>query len=113
MQDRLNITVIGSSGNNDSGPDYIYNFSGDLDKDLQKQTADLWKQWIDENSYSMLKTKGYFATRVPGFENLKVVSLNTFACTEKNYILLHNATDPGQQLCRNSFKFQSNKHTNY
>lgn len=34
MQERLNVTVIGASGNNDSGPDYIYDFQGNLDNNL-------------------------------------------------------------------------------
>lgn len=40
-----------------------------------------------------------------------MISLNTFACTEKNYILLRNSTDPGQQLCMNLFTSNKKFHT--
>ncbi|EAR89553.1 ser/thr phosphatase family protein (macronuclear) [Tetrahymena thermophila SB210] len=98
LRENWNFTVIGSYGNNDAAPDYIYEFQGNLDSKLQRDTAEIWKQWLDEKAQQTLSQHGYFATRVPHLPNLKIISLNTFACTEKNYVLLRDSTDPGKQL---------------
>jgi sphingomyelin phosphodiesterase len=46
----------------------------------------------------MLRTKGYFSYSLPEFNNLKIISVNTQAQNNLNFINLRNPTDPGHML---------------
>lgn len=60
--------------------------------------AEAWKDWLDQQAYDMLRTKGYFSISLPEFNNLKVISVNTQAQNNLNWFLLRNPTDPGDML---------------
>jgi hypothetical protein len=46
----------------------------------------------------MLRTKGYYSIELPELNNLKIISLNTQAQNNLNFILLRDSTDPGNML---------------
>lgn len=45
----------------------------------------------------MMKTLGYFSFRIDEY-NLTVISVNTQAWNDMNWILIRNPTDPGNML---------------
>lgn len=60
--------------------------------------AEAWKQWLDQQAYDMLRTKGFFSIELPELNNLKIISLNTQAQNNLNFFLLKDSTDPGNML---------------
>ena len=57
-----------------------------------------WKPWLNQQAYDMLRTKGYYSIELPELNNLKIISLNTQAQNNLNFILLRDSTDPGNML---------------
>ena len=58
----------------------------------------MWQEWIGLEAADMLRLHGYYAAEVKGHKNLKIIALNTLSCSIKNFFLIDNPTDPGQQL---------------
>jgi sphingomyelin phosphodiesterase len=85
-------------GNHESFPVNVYDYQGDRESMLIGGLAEAWKQWLDQQAYDMLRTKGFFSIELPGLNNLKIISLNTQAQNNLNFFLLKDSTDPGNML---------------
>lgn len=63
---------------------------------LYKKMDSFWSRWLPEDTVKTITKDGFYATLArPG---LKVISLNTNFCHNKNFWLYIDATDPGDQL---------------
>jgi sphingomyelin phosphodiesterase len=85
-------------GNHESFPVNVYDYQGDRESMLIGGLAEAWKQWLDQQAYDMLRTKGFFSIELPELNNLKIISLNTQAQNNLNFFLLKDSTDPGNML---------------
>lgn len=63
---------------------------------LYRELDAYWSRWLPKDTERTILKDGFYVTKVrPG---LKVVSLNTNFCHDKNFWLYINSTDPGHQL---------------
>ncbi|XP_068026251.1 sphingomyelin phosphodiesterase [Melanerpes formicivorus] len=63
---------------------------------LYQAMAEQWQQWLPPDALRTLRTAGFYTLQVsPG---LRLVSLNMNYCSQANFWLLLNATDPAGQL---------------
>lgn len=85
-------------GNHESFPVNVYDYQGDRESMLIGGLAEAWKQWLDQQAYDMLRTKGFFSIELPELNNVKIISLNTQAQNNLNFFLLKDSTDPGNML---------------
>uniref|UniRef100_A0A8D0BBM4 Sphingomyelin phosphodiesterase n=1 Tax=Salvator merianae TaxID=96440 RepID=A0A8D0BBM4_SALMN len=63
---------------------------------LYSAMAEAWRQWLPPEALETLRVGGFYTLRIwPG---LRLVSLNMNFCSEANFWLLINSTDPAGQL---------------
>lgn len=63
---------------------------------LYRKMDSFWSRWLPQETVATITKDGFYAASVrPG---LKIVSLNTNFCHNKNFWLYINSTDPGNQL---------------
>ncbi|XP_063162141.1 sphingomyelin phosphodiesterase [Candoia aspera] len=63
---------------------------------LYDAMADAWQQWLPPQALQMLRLGGFYS--LPIWPGLRLVSLNMNFCSEGNFWLLINSTDPAGQL---------------
>lgn len=63
---------------------------------LYKKLDSFWSRWLPPSTVETITKDGFYATIVE--EGLKLISLNTNFCHNKNFWLYINSTDPGNQL---------------
>lgn len=78
-------------------PSNLIDIAGDDSPEwLYRKLDSFWSRWLPDDTVTTLTKDGFYATQVrPG---LKLVSLNTNFCHNKNFWLYINSTDPGNQL---------------
>lgn len=78
-------------------PSSMKNISGQDAPDwLYKELDTYWSRWLPPDTVKTITKDGFYAVTVqPG---LKIISLNTNFCHDKNFWLYINSTDPGNQL---------------
>lgn len=97
------VTVLPTLGNHEMVPVDSFSPSNllsiareDSPEWLYRKIDSSWSHWLPADTIKTITKDGFYATMVrPG---LKVVSLNTNFCHNKNFWLYINATDPGNQL---------------
>lgn len=97
FKNKLTIPVMPSLGNHESYPVNVYEWGKGNSIELNDGVAEAWEPWIGQEAAKTLKEKGYFSTYLKQY-NLKVISLNTQAGNDENWILLKDPTDPGNHL---------------
>lgn len=63
---------------------------------LYRKLDSFWSKWLPDETVKTITKDGFYATTIK--DGLKVISLNTNFCHNKNFWLYINATDPGNQL---------------
>lgn len=63
---------------------------------LYKRLDSYWSRWLPDDTVKTITKDGFYAVSLGN--GLKVVSLNTNFCHNKNFWLYINSTDPGNQL---------------
>ncbi|XP_015672780.1 sphingomyelin phosphodiesterase [Protobothrops mucrosquamatus] len=63
---------------------------------LYDAMADAWQQWLPPEALQTLRLGGFYT--LPIWRGLRLVSLNMNFCSEANFWLLINSTDPAGQL---------------
>ncbi|KAM3836575.1 sphingomyelin phosphodiesterase [Vipera latastei] len=63
---------------------------------LYDAMADAWQQWLPPEALQTLRLGGFYT--LPIWQGLRLVSLNMNFCSEANFWLLINSTDPAGQL---------------
>lgn len=97
------ITVLPTLGNHEMVPVDSFSPSNllqiareDSPEWLYRKIDSSWSRWLPADTIKTITKDGFYATMIrPG---LKVVSLNTNFCHNKNFWLYINSTDPGNQL---------------
>lgn len=87
-------------GNHESWPVNVYDYRPNSEREwvLKAGLAQAWRFWMDENAIKMQREKGYFSMTYPHLNNLKVLSINTQAGNDDNWLLLQDISDPGNTL---------------
>lgn len=86
-------------GNHESYPVNVYDYKNkDRETALNGGLAQAWRYWLDERAIAMQREKGHFSMTYPHLNNLKVISVNTQAGNDDNWLLLQDVTDPGEVL---------------
>lgn len=57
--------VVPAMGNHESYPVNIYDYHSDREAMLNGGLASAWKDWLDDQAYESLRTKGYFSIELP------------------------------------------------
>ena len=101
LQDHLpNVPVFPTPGNHEFFPVNVMNFDG-KDPVLLK-ISEIWKRWLDEESFSLFKKFGYYSMPLNGvkesWDGYRVMSINTEVCNNLNWFLLSVTGDPGNML---------------
>lgn len=82
-------------GNHESYPVNVYEFGNQTY--LNTLLSNAWTEWIGPEASKSMIEKGYFSFRVDEY-NLVVLSVNTQAWNDMNWVLLVDPTDPGDML---------------
>lgn len=82
-------------GSSDTFLPHQYNFSSS--NPLSSSVSSMWKPWIGEKAAQSLSKSGHYSLMHRN-TNLKIIALNTLSCDYKNFWLLSNVTDPGDNL---------------
>lgn len=69
----------------DYGVEYLYN---ELDRH--------WQKWLPQDTSNTVRKGGFYSVLVR--PNFRIISMNMNYCNNKNWWLLLNSTDPGQEL---------------
>lgn len=106
-----NISVYPALGNHESAPKEVWDFNYDPNVyfnaeeklyeqdqlDFENTFTSAWQQWIGADAASQFDKNGFYSSYNEQYQ-LRIISLNTFACHENNYYLLLDPTDPGGML---------------
>lgn len=82
-------------GSHDAGLVGQYNFTSN--NPLSSAAANMWSKWIGTKAASSLSKYGRYSL-IHRNTNLKIIAINTLACDYRNFWLLVNVTDPGENL---------------
>lgn len=93
-----NATVIAAMGNHESWPVNVYDYHSDRESVLNAGLAQAWRYWLDDKAFKMQREKGYYSMTYPNLNNVKVLSVNTQADNDENWLLLQDPSDPGDTL---------------
>lgn len=91
------VQVVPSLGNHESYPVNVYEWGRGNSLELTAGVAEAWGDWIGAQAKQVLRDYGYFSLYLQQL-NLRVVSLNTQAGNDENWVLLKDPTDPGNHL---------------
>ncbi|CAD8048987.1 unnamed protein product [Paramecium primaurelia] len=84
-------------GNHEGYPADQYDMIGESTQWLRDEVADMWKQYLTQESYYQLRRNGYYS-QVEKSRNLKFIALNSQACDLLNFHLMDGITDPRGML---------------
>lgn len=82
-------------GNHDCSPSHQFNFGQEAW--ITGQAATMWQSWLPASAQASFKATGSY-TLLHKNSKLRILAINTFACSNYNFYLLRNATDPGSQI---------------
>lgn len=92
------VKVYPAIGNHEKFPsDQFYPFNDVKEKPLLKFFGDLWKPWLEDQSYESFVKYGYY-TQKHKDSNLRIISYNCLLCDIFNFYLIKNPTDPNDQV---------------
>lgn len=94
----LTIPIYPALGNHEEYPSDQFNVYNETKQyDFLLKYGNLWKNWLDKDSYNLFIKKGYY-TQKHLDSNLRIVSLNCMYCDMLNFYLIKDPTDPGGQV---------------
>lgn len=82
-------------GNMDCSPAHHFHFGSETW--ITSQASSLWKSWLPDSARATFEASGSY-TLLHKNTKLRILAINTFACSAYNFYLLQNATDPGNQI---------------
>lgn len=100
LKEKFNNTVpvYPSLGNHEKFPaDQFFPYGGDIEGHWIKFFADLWKDWLGEESYQQFLKTGFYSKKHLD-TNLRIVSYNCLYCDVMDFYLLKDPTDPSRQI---------------
>ena len=94
------IPVFAVPGNHEFFPVNVMKFSEQ--DSLLNLVSEVWKHWLDDESYHNFKKYGYYTMPLSGvnqdWKGFRVIAINTEACNCQNWFLFSQLNDPGNQL---------------
>ena len=94
------IPVFATLGNHEFFPVNVMRF--DDVHPILEQISEIWKDWLDEESYHNFRNYGYYTMPLNGisetWDGFRVVVLNTEVCNNMNWYLLTQYNDPFEHL---------------
>ena len=82
-------------GNQDCSPSHQFDFGKEAW--ITGPVATMWQDWLPASAQASFKATGSY-TLLHKNSKLRILAINTFACSNYNFHLLRNATDPGGQI---------------
>ena len=94
------VPIFPTPGNHEFFP--VNSMSFDENDPVMVQLAEVWKKWLDDESFELFKKYGYYSMPLRGikesWDGYRVIALNTETCNHQNFYLFSQLNDPAGML---------------